>query len=335
MRRASPGRYAVAAVALVVLVALLVVASLAIGARHTPLDVVWQALFTPDLTSGDQLVVRERIARTLDGLVVGAALGLAGTSMQGITRNPLADPGILGVNAGASAAVVGAIALFGISGVTGLAVAGTVGALVAFALVYAVAAASPGGAQPIKLAIAGAATNAGLASLMAAVLVMQPAVLDRFRYWQAGVLGVRGVEEIPAASGLLVAGTLLCLAGARSLNLLALGDDAAAALGTRVNLARATSALGGVLLAGTATALVGPIGFVGLVVPHVLRSLVGGDYRALLPLSLLGGPALLLAADTLGRVIAPPSEVQVAVMAAIVGAPFMILLLRSAKRMAL
>ncbi|RMB58170.1 FecCD family ABC transporter permease [Tessaracoccus antarcticus] len=335
MRRPTARRSVALAVALLLLVGVLTAASLAVGARHTPLDVVWQALLDPTSTLGDHLVVRARIARTVDALVVGAALGLAGSSMQGITRNPLADPGILGVNAGAAAAIVLVLSTFQLSGVTSMAVAGTLGALGAFALVYAVAAAAPGGAQPIKLALVGAAINAGLSSVTSGWLLLHPAALERFRFWQVGTLGVRGLSELPATLWLLGGGAALCLAGGRSLNLMALGDDAASALGSRVQLARTASALGAALLAGTSTALVGPVAFVGLVVPHVLRLWVGTDYRALLPMSLLAGPVLLLAADTVGRVIAPPGEVQVGIMTAIVGAPVMIALVRGRGRVSL
>lgn len=329
MRRPTARRSAVVAVALVLLVTALTATSLAVGARHTPLDVVWQALLDPATTLGDHLVVRARIGRTVDALVVGAALGLAGTSMQGVTRNPLADPGILGVNAGAAAAIVLVLATFEVSGTASLAVAGTVGALGAFALVYAVASAAPGGAQPIKLALVGAAISAGLTSITSGWLLLHPAALDRFRFWQVGTLGVRGLDELPATLWLLGAGAALCLAGGRALNLMALGDDTATALGAQVKLARAGSALGAALLAGSSTALVGPIAFVGLVVPHLLRPWVGSDHRRLLPLSLLAGPALLLGADTVGRVIAPPGEIQVGIMTAVVGAPVMIALARS------
>jgi len=335
MHRPTKRRSLGVAVALLLLVGVLTVASLAVGARPTAPEVVWQALIDPASTVGDHLVVRARIARTVDALVVGAALGLAGGSMQGITRNPLADPGILGVNAGAAAAIVMALAVFNIAGIAPLAIAGALGALGAFALVYAVAAAAPGGAQPMKLALVGSAINAGLFSVTSGWLLLSPAALERFRFWQVGVLGVRGLNELPATLWLLGAGLVLCLAGARPLNLMALGDDAATALGSHVQLTRLASALGCALLAGTSVALVGPIAFVGLVVPHVLRLFVGTDHRVLLPLCVLGGPVLLLAGDTVGRVIAPPGEIAVGVMTALVGAPVMIALVRGRGRISL
>ncbi len=335
MRPPAMLRPAVVAVALLLLVGVLTATSLAVGARPTSFEVVWQALVDPASTLGDHLVVRARMARTVDAIVVGAALGLAGASMQGITRNPLADPGILGVNAGAAAAIVMALAVFNVAGTAPLAIAGTLGALGAFALVYAVASAARGGAQPIKLALVGAAINAGLFSVTSGWLLLSPATLERFRFWQVGVLGVRGLDQLPATAWLLGVGAILCLAGARSLNLMALGDDAAAALGAHVQFARLTSAVGTALLAGTSVALVGPIAFVGLVVPHVLRLWVGTNHRLLLPLSVLAGPVLLLAGDTIGRVIAPPGEVAVGVMTAVVGAPVMIAVVRGRGRVSL
>lgn len=327
-------RYAVAAPILVGLVALLTFGSLAVGARGTAPAVVWSALTTPGTTDGDHLVVLARLARTVDGLVVGAALGLAGATMQAITRNPLADPGILGVNASASLAVITALAL-GVGSLPGMAVAATVGALAAFLVVYAIAALSPGGPQPITLAIGGAAVGAGLTSVVAAIALLRPAALERFRFWQAGVLGTRGLDAVPGVVAFLVVGTILCLSTARTLNQLALGDDVARSLGSPVAAVRVSAAIGAVMLAGTATALVGPIGFVGLVVPHLVRLTCGPDHRFLLPCSMLAGAALLLGADIGGRTAAPPGEIAVGVMTALLGAPVMIVLVRRRVRVRL
>lgn len=327
-------RYAVAAPFLVGVVVLLAFGSLAVGARSTGPDVVWSALTTPGTADGDHLVVLARLARTVDGLVVGASLGLAGATMQAITRNPLADPGILGVNAGASVAVILALAL-GVGSLPGIALAATVGALVAFVVVYAIAALSPGGPQPITLAIGGAAVGAGLTSVVAAIALLRPAALERFRFWQAGVLGTRGVESVPGVAVFLVVGAVLCLATARALNQLSLGDDVARSLGSHVAAVRALAALGAVMLAGTATALVGPIGFVGLVVPHLVRLTCGPDHRFLLPLSMLAGAALLLGADIVGRTAAPPGEIAVGIMTALLGAPVMVVLVHRRVRVRL
>jgi iron complex transport system permease protein len=327
-------RYAVATPLLLGVLVLLSFGSLAAGARSTAPDVVWAALTTPGASDGDHLVVLARMARTVDGLVVGAALGLSGATMQAITRNPLADPGILGVNAGASLAVIAALAL-GVGSLPGMAVAATVGALVAFVVVYAIAAVSPGGAQPITLAIGGAAMGAGLTSIVAAIALLRPAALERFRFWQAGVLGTRGLGSLPEVALFLGIGAVLCLSTARVLNQLALGDDVARSLGSPVRGVRVAAALGAVLLAGTATALVGPVGFVGLVVPHLVRLACGPDHRFLLPLSMLAGAALLVGADIVGRTAAPPGEIAVGVMTALLGAPIMIVLVRQRVRVRL
>lgn len=330
----SRGAFATAAV-LAALLAAAVVLSLTVGARATGLGTVWDALAATDPANGDHAVVLSRIPRTLAGLVVGAALGVAGALMQGVARNPLADPGILGINAGSALAVVLGIHLLGIGTVTGYIWFAFAGAAAAAVLVYAVASLGREGATPVKLALAGAALAAGLSSVMNAVLLMNSQALDAFRFWQVGTLGARSVEEIGQVAPFLVAGGAVALLSARLLNALALGDDAARGLGIRVGRARALAAAGVVLLCGAATALAGPIAFVGLVVPHALRALVGGDYRKLLPLSLLAGPVLLLLADVAGRVVLPPTEVQVGVMTAVIGGPVFIWLVRARKRVAL
>lgn len=321
-----------------VLLALLIAAavlSLTVGARATSLGTVWDALAAPEAGNGDHAVVGSRIPRTIAGLLVGAALGLAGAAMQGIARNPLADPGILGVNAGAALAVVLGIYLLGVASISGYIWFAFAGAAAASVLVYLVASLGREGATPLKLALAGAALAAGLASVMNAVLMMSDQALDSFRFWQVGTLGVRTIAETGQVFPFLLVGATVTLFSARLLNGLALGDDAARGLGIRVGWARAAAAVGVVLLCGGATALAGPIGFVGLVVPHAVRTLVGGDYRKILPLAALAGPVLLLLADVAGRVVLPPSEVQVGVMTALIGAPVFIWLIRRGKRVAL
>ncbi|WP_102157974.1 FecCD family ABC transporter permease [Zhihengliuella halotolerans] len=329
------GRALATGVVLVAAVVVLSGISLAVGARATSLPVVWQALTAYDPTITDHVVIQARIPRTVTGLVVGAALALAGAAMQGITRNPLADPGILGLNAGAALAVVLGIHLFGITSVSGYSWFAFAGAAFAAVVIYLVASLGREGATPVKLALAGAALAAGLASIMHAVLLMDQTALDGFRFWQVGVLGARSVAEVATMVPFIAVGTVLALASTRLFNALALGDDAATGLGVRVGRGRVVSGLGVVLLAGGATALAGPIAFLGLVVPHALRLLVGADYRHLLPLSILAGPVLLLGADVLGRVVLPPSEVQVGVMTAVIGAPVFIWLIRTRKQVTL
>jgi iron complex transport system permease protein len=297
---------------------------------------VFHALLHYDKTDEASLIVVDsRLPRTLLGLVAGIALGLAGTVMQGLSRNPLADPGILGVNFGASLAVVVAIAAFGITTPNGYLWFAFAGAALAAVVVYAVASAGREGATPVKLALAGAAISAALGSAITAVLLTSRASLDALRFWQVGALAGRGFDVLWQVLPTIALGTALALALGRSLNGLALGDDVARGLGQRVGVARAVSAVAVVLLCGSATAAVGPIAFVGLVVPHIARQLVGGDYRRVLAFSAVIGPVLLIACDVVGRLVAYPGELQVGVVTAFVGAPVFIALVRRRRQVTL
>jgi iron complex transport system permease protein len=317
--------------AAVVVLALVTLASFAVGARGLALDTLWQALTRFDPANGDHAVVHARIPRTVLGLLAGGALGLAGAAMQGVTRNPLADPGIIGINAGAALAVVTGIYVFGVTSLTGYIWFAFIGAAAAAAVVYLIASLGRDGATPVKLALAGAALSAGLFSLMNVILVSSRDTLDRFRFWQVGGIAGRDWSVILPALPFLLLGAAVVLATGRILNNLALGDDTARGLGQRVGPARATTALGIVLLCGSATALAGPVGFVGLVIPHAVRFLTGPDYRWILPFSLVLAPALLLAADVIGRVILLPGEVPAGIMTALVGAPVFVWLVRRGK----
>lgn len=307
------------------------VASLAIGARPISLETTVQALTAFDPANGDHAVVFSRIPRTIIGLLAGAALGLAGAAMQGVARNPLADPGILGVNSGAALAVVIGIFVFGVTSFTGYIWFAFLGAAAAAVLVYAVASLGRDGATPVKLALAGAALSAGMVSLLNAVLVSSQQTFDTFRFWQVGSVAGRGWDVIVPVLPFLAFGFILTLLTGKVLNSLSLGDDIARGLGQNVTVARALTALGVVVLCGAATAAAGPIGFVGLVIPHVVRAFTGPDYRWILPFSMVLAPVLLLAADILGRVILPPGEVQVGILTAIIGAPVFIWLVRRRK----
>jgi iron complex transport system permease protein len=328
---ASSGRRATWLLAAVVVLALLAGASLAIGARGLPLETVWQALTAFDPANGDHAVVHARIPRTALGLLAGGALGLAGAAMQGVARNPLADPGIMGVNAGAALAVVTGIYLFGVGSLSGYVWFAFLGAATAAVVVYFIASLGRDGATPVKLALAGAALNAGLYSLMNVILVSSQDTLDRFRFWQVGGIAGRDWSVLLAGLPFLAAGAAIVLLTGRVLNSLALGDDIARGLGQRVGLVRGLTALGIVLLCGAATALAGPIAFVGLVVPHAVRFLTGPDYRWILPFSLVLAPALLLGADIIGRVVLLPGEVPAGIMTALVGAPVFVWLIRRGK----
>jgi iron complex transport system permease protein len=306
-------------------------ASFAIGARGLALDTVWQALTRFDPADGDHAVVHARIPRTVLGLLAGAALGLAGAAMQGVARNPLADPGIIGINAGAALAVVTGIYVLGVSSLAGYIWFAFAGAAAAAVVVYLIASLGRDGATPVKLALAGAALSAGLFSLMNVILVSSRDTLDRFRFWQVGGIAGRDWSVIVPGLPFLLLGALIVLATGRILNNLALGDDIARGLGQRVGLARGITALGIVLLCGSATALAGPIGFVGLIIPHAVRFLTGPDYRWILPFSLVLAPALLLTADVIGRVVLLPGEVPAGIMTALVGAPVFVWLVRRSK----
>ncbi|MBT2587695.1 iron ABC transporter permease [Arthrobacter sp. ISL-95] len=329
--RGTAGKRTAWLLAAVVVLAAVCAASLAIGARGLPLNTVWEALTNFNPEDGNHAVVIARIPRTVLGLLAGAALGLAGAAMQGVARNPLADPGILGLNAGAALAVVVGIYVFGIGSLSGYIWFAFIGAAAAAVVVYAVASLGRDGATPVKLALAGAALSAGLFSLMNVILVSSQDTFDRFRFWQVGSIGGRDWSVLLPALPFLVIGALIILAGGRVLNSLALGDDIARGLGQNVALARGITGLGIVLLCGSATALAGPIGFLGLVIPHAVRSLTGPDYRWILPFSVVAAPILLISADILGRVILLPGEVPAGIMTAIIGAPVFVWLIRRGK----
>lgn len=294
--------------------------SLLVGSRTVGPDAVWHVL-TGRGSGPLEAIVEARIPRTVTGLLAGGALGLAGAVMQGLTRNPLADPGILGVNAGAALAMVVAIGTFGVSTLTGYVWFALAGAAVSALLVHGIAGLGRGGASPYKLAITGAAFTAGVTSWTSALLLQDRNTLDVFRYWQVGSVGGRGGDAVLTVLPFLAAGAVLAVAGARLLDTLVLGADLARGLGRHVGRDRALLGLAVVLLCGGATALAGPIGFVGLVVPHALRGLVGPGHHRLLPASALGGALLVVIADVVGRVALPPTEVQVGIMTAVVGAP--------------
>ncbi|MGW5651062.1 FecCD family ABC transporter permease [Streptomyces humi] len=311
-------------------VAVVAVLSLAVGTRAVPPATVFDALLHGG-TSPDALVVRSlRLPRTGIGLTAGAALGLAGATLQAVTRNPLADPGILGLSQGAAAGVVLAIVLGGSAYGFGAYVwYAFTGAVVAACLVYGVAARGRGGASPVKLALAGTALSAMTAGATTVVLTSSSATLDQFRFWQVGALSGRDAGTVVRMLPFLAAGAVLVLSCARGLDALALGDETARALGHRVHVVRGCAALGATLLTAAAVAAAGPIAFVGLVVPHLARRLVrSGGYGRVLPLSTLLGAGLLVAADVLGRVVRAPAEVPAGVMTALVGVPVLVTLVR-------
>ncbi|MFD5033038.1 FecCD family ABC transporter permease [Streptomyces sp. NPDC058220] len=303
------------------IVVLLVLVSLGVGARSVPLGTVWRVLFQDD-GSAEAIIVRQlRMPRTALAVLVGAALAVAGVVMQALTRNPLAEPGIVGVNSGASFAVVIAIAGFGVTGVSGYIWFAFAGAVLAALLVFALTSGATRSHHHTRLVLAGAALSASLGAGTGILTMFNTAAFDSYRFWVVGALENRGTEALTAIVPFVVAGAVIALVLGPSLNALALGDDVGTALGLRVPWVRAAGFLSIMLLCGASTAAAGPIAFVGLVVPHVLRLVLGPDLRWLLAFSLPGGAILLLVSDIAGRVIARPGEIEVGIVTAFIGAP--------------
>ena len=315
----------------VVALALTVAGSLAIGSRDISLDVVWQAL-TGVSTSSDAIVVLDlRVPRTIAGLAAGVALGLSGAVIQALTRNPLADPGILGVTSGSAFAVAMAVGVLGITAVTGYLWFAFLGAFAATVVVYAIGSTGRGAGSPAKLTLAGVALGAVLGGITSAMLLADPKAFNALQSWNAGSLQYRDWSVILPVLPFLGVGVLLTAAIARSLNAIALGDDMSAALGVNVVLVRTIAVLAITLLAGGATAVAGPIAFVGLMVPHVARWIVGPDQRWIFAYTLVLAPILLLAADILARIVLRPGELPVGIVTACLGAPVLIALVRRTK----
>jgi len=309
----------------VAVLVLIVLASIAVGAKDLSLGEVWHGLFHDSGTYGD-VVVGERLSRTVLGLLAGAALGLAGAVLQALTRNPLADPGLLGINAGASAAVVTGITFFGVTSLTGYVWFAFAGAAGVGALVWFLGGSR--GATPVRLVLAGTAISAALFGYLQAVMIMDDAALGRMRFWTVGSLASATTGTIREVLPFFVVGTVLALALARPLNAMEMGDDTAKALGANLNRTRALSMLAATVLCGAATAACGPIVFVGLMIPHIVRSFTGPDMRWILPYAAILSPVLLLGADVLGRIVARPSELQVGIVTAVLGGPVFIFLVR-------
>ncbi|MFJ5227341.1 FecCD family ABC transporter permease [Streptomyces sp. NPDC088400] len=313
---------------------LLLLVSLGVGARSVPLDTVWRVLFQDDGSPDAIIVWRLRVPRTALAIVIGAALALAGVVMQAITRNPLAEPGIVGVNSGASFAVVIAIAGFHVTSVSGYVWFAFAGAVLAALVVYTLTSGATRSHHHTRLVLAGAALSASLGAFTGILTMFNTTAFDSYRFWVVGSLENRGTEALPAILPFVVVGMLIALVLGPSLNALALGDDVGAALGLRVPWVRAAGFLSIMLLCGASTAAAGPIAFVGLVVPHVLRLLLGPDLRWLLAFSLPGGAVLLLLSDIVGRVIVPPGEIEVGIVTAFIGAPVLLWLVVRRKEVA-
>ncbi|WP_424215623.1 FecCD family ABC transporter permease [Streptomyces sp. BI20] len=309
-----------------VLLAVVAVLSIAIGAKQMPLDQVWHGLFSFTGTPEDVVVRDLRVPRTLLGVLVGLGLGLSGAVMQALTRNPLAEPGILGVNAGASAAVVTAIAFFGATGLTEFVWYAFAGAAIVSVLVYVLGGSRA--ATPVRLALAGTAATAALMGYVNAVQLLNNTALDKLRFWSVGSLSSATMDTVTLVAPFLLPAAAVALCLGRSLNAMAMGDDTARALGAGLNRTRFLAMAVVTLLCGAATAACGPIVFVGLMVPHMVRAFTGPDMRWVLAYSAVLSPVLLLGSDVVGRVVTRPAELQVGIMTALIGGPVFIWLVR-------
>ncbi|TGD90070.1 Fe(3+)-siderophore ABC transporter permease [Mycolicibacterium sp. CH28] len=304
------------------------VASLAVGTQNIALPTVWQAVVDyRDI--GDQWIVHDlRIPRTALALLVGLALALSGTLIQAVGRNPLADSEILGINSGAALFVVSAIAFLGLRGIWTYIWFAFAGALAAMLLVYLVGMTGRSTVTPVRVLLAGVAVGAVMDGIGFAIRLRNPRAFDNMRFWDAGALDGRPLDVVAAVAPFIAVGLALCLIVSRSLNVTALGDDLAKSMGGNVARTLAVSLVAVTLLAGAATAGAGPIGFVGLLVPHAVRRFTGPDWRWILAYGSIFGPALLLAADIVGRVVIRPAELPAGIVTAFVGAPVLIWLIR-------
>ena len=312
----------------IVLLVLCILWSITLGAADIAPRTVFAAIFAPDGSFQHLIIQTVRLPRVLSGVIVGAALAVAGAIMQGLTRNPLADSGILGINGGAAFAVVLAVFLLGDPPLSVYALFGLIGAGAAAVLVYMLGSMGRGGATPLRLTLAGVIFTAFISSFTTAILISDQNTLDKIRFWTAGSLAGRDMALLTQTAPYMIVGLIGALLISRQITTLSLGDDVAKGLGQSTGWIRALAALVVVLLAGGAVALAGPIGFVGLIIPHIVRFLVGVDYRWVIPYSAVLGAILVTAADVGARVVIRPQELPVGVIMALVGAPFFIALAR-------
>ena len=305
--------------------------SVSLGVKRIAFSKVMEVIFGNDLDSIEATIILQRIPRTVFGILAGGALGISGALMQSITRNPIADPSILGVNTGASLFVVAGIAFFNITAAYQYIWLAIIGAGLTAVFVYSVASMGKDGATPLKLALSGSAVSIVLGSLVSTIMLPNNRVMEAFRFWQVGSIGSATWENIALISPFLILGFIIAMLISGYLNNLALGDEAATALGTNVVLTRSVGALASVLLCGAATALAGPIGFIGLIIPHIVRLVFGSEMSKMLPLSFIGSGILLLLSDILGRIIGSPGETEVGIVTAVLGAPIFIFAIRKGR----
>ena len=313
------------------LLSVMAIFSISLGAKSIAFTKVIDVLLGNDPDSLEAAIILQRIPRTVFGILAGGALGISGALMQSITRNPIADPSILGVNTGASLFVVAGIAFFNITVAYQYIWLAIIGAGVTAVFVYSVASMGKDGATPLKLALSGSAVSIVLGSLVSTIMLPNNRVMEAFRFWQVGSIGSATWESIMLISPFLIVGFIISMFISGYLNNLALGDEAATALGTNVVMTRTIGALSSVLLCGATTALAGPIGFVGLIIPHIIRLIFGSEMSKMLPLSFLGSAILMLVSDIIGRIISLPGETEVGIVTAVLGAPVFILAIRKGR----
>lgn len=313
------------------LLSIMAIFSISLGAKSIAFTKVIDVLLGNDPDSLEAAIILQRIPRTVFGILAGGALGISGALMQSITRNPIADPSILGVNTGASLFVVAGIAFFNITVAYQYIWLAIIGAGVTAVFVYSVASMGKDGATPLKLALSGSAVSIVLGSLVSTIMLPNNRVMEAFRFWQVGSIGSATWENIMLISPFLIVGFIISMFISGYLNNLALGDEAATALGTNVVMTRTIGALSSVLLCGATTALAGPIGFVGLIIPHIIRLIFGSEMSKMLPLSFLGSAILMLVSDIIGRIISLPGETEVGIVTAVIGAPVFILAIRKGR----
>ena len=305
--------------------------SISFGAKQIAFSKVIDVILGKDVDSIEATIIQQRTPRNVFGILPGGALGISGALMQSITRNPIAGPSILGVNTGASLFVVAGIAFLNITAAYQYIWLAIIGAGITAFFVYSVASIGKDGATPLKLALSGAAVSIVLGALVSTIMLPDDRVLQAFRFWQVGSIGSATWDNISLISPFLIMGFIISMLISRYLNNLALGDEAATALGTNVVITRSVGALASVLLCGATTALAGPIGFVGLIVPHLIRLIYGSEMEKILPLSFLGSGILLLVSDLIGRIIGSPGETEVGIITAVLGAPVFIFAIRKGR----
>ena len=304
------------------------IVSITWGAADIAFSDIYQSFTAYDGSTNHLIIRTVRLPRSLIAALVGASLAVAGAIMQGLTRNPLASPGILGVNAGAAFAVVVGTFIAGSSSLNIYAWYAFAGAAISAIAVYFLSSLGRGGLTPFNLTIAGAAITAFISSITSGILILSQRTLEEIRFWLAGSVAGRDLNLLLQVLPYICVGLVLAIALSRQITILSLGEDTARSLGQSTALIKILAAISIILLAGASVAIAGPIGFVGLIVPHIVRSIVGVDYRWILPYSAILGAIMMLVADLCGRLIIQPSELPVGLVMPLIGAPFFIYLIR-------